>query len=176
MSSGIYTQQDFNDELNDLELGLKAEQKCLEFYQRSLDQIANSGVQALYRWFVNASQKRIATLEAIHAASSNTSSWTTEVAGQAETADVSFESAPAFDADADSAVGPAEIMSLREAVELEKKTASVYHTAVQRSRDKSVRALWRYLAASEEAHKQRLDSYFDGIMQLAMKNKKKKRR
>jgi len=40
---------------------------------------------------------------------------------------------------------------------------------VQRSRDKSVRELWRYLAATEEAHIKLVGSYFDGLMALAIK-------
>lgn len=167
--SGTYTKQDFEDEIGDLSTGLEIEQECVAFYQQSAEQVDDSRVQALFRWFASAGAKRIAELEVVQAATNKTSSWAPEVAEQVKSADEPFDGAPAFDPDAGGKPGKAEIMALRQGAELEKKAASIYHTAVQRSRDKSVRELWRYLAASEEAHIQLVGTYFDGLMALAMK-------
>jgi len=174
MSGGNYIREDFNDELNDLELGLEKEKQCIDFYRNASGPVADAQVQALYRWFVEAGEQRLAALQSVHAATAESESWAPEVREQVEAADVSVDGAPAFDVDAGGSPGQAEIMSVRQAVELEKEAVSIYHTAVRRSRDKNVREMWRYLAATEEAHKRLLDSYFEGIMQVAMKKRKKK--
>ena len=175
MSSGGYTREDFNDEMNDMELALEKEQECQEFYKQSAEEVSEAGVEALYEWFANAGEKRGAVLQTIHIAAQDTDSWAADVLEQTQSADVPFDSAPAFDASTSGKPGQVEIMTLRQAIELEKKSASIYHIAAQRSRDKTVRELWRYLAASEEAHMALLDTYFDGLMQLVKKSKKKKR-
>jgi len=175
MGSGIYTREDFNDELNDLELGINAEQACVEFYQQSAEEVDDLRVKKLYEWLANAGEARVAALREIQTAAVDSSSWASEVADQAKTSDAPSGDPPAFGTGSEGTPGHMEIMTIREAAELEKKACSVYHTAVQRSRDKTVRELWRYLAASEETHVRLLDSYFVGLMQSAKKKKKKKK-
>ena len=173
--SGGHTREDFNDEMNDLERSLQKEKECVAFYGRSAEQVNYAQAKALFEWFVKAGQTRIAGLERIHTASLDSVSWAPEVKDQMQTADELVNAAPAFDVDDDAGdtPGKVEIMTIRQAVEMEKAVASIYHTAARRARDKNVREMWRYLAASEEAHKQLLDTYFDGMMQLAMKKKVK---
>lgn len=175
MSSGKYTREDFNDELNDLELGINAEQECVEFYQQSAEEVDDQRVKELYQWFANAGEGRIAALREIQTATVGSSSWASEVTDQAKAGDAPAGDPPAFSTDIEGMPGQVEIITVRQAAELEKKACSVYHTAVQRSRDKTVRELWRYLAASEETHVHLLDSYFVGLMKSAKKKKKKKK-
>lgn len=172
MSGSGYTREDFNDEMNDLELCLEHEQQCIAYYEESAAQVEDERVKAIYTWLVEAGKQRIAALQKVYAATTETLSWAPDVESQVRSVDASNDTAPQFDVAAGGKPGKPEIMTLRQGVELEKKTASIYHTAAQRSRDKGVRALWRYLAASEEAHVKILNSYFDGLMQLAMKKKK----
>ncbi len=169
--SGGYTKQDYEDELMDMDTALEMEQTCVTFYQESAEQVDDSRVKELYLWFAGAGTKRIAELKSVQTATKETSSWAPEVEEQVKSADEPLEAAPAFDSDAGGKPGKSEIMTLRQGAELEKKAASIYHTAVQRSRDKSVRELWRYLAATEEAHIKLVGTYFDGLMALAIKKK-----
>ena len=172
--SSNYTREDFNDEMNDLELGLKKEQECLEFYSRSVEQVADPRVKSLYRWFVDATQARIAALETIRVAATDSQAWTTDMDEHIRAVDENVGRPPAFGGDVSGKPGRAEIVTLRQAIELEKETASIYFTAIRRSRDKNVREFWRYLAPAEGAHKDLLESYFDGLMQLVMKKKARK--
>jgi len=167
--SGGYTKQDYEDELMDMDTALEMEQTCVTFYQESAEQVDDSRAKELYQWF--AGTKRIAELERVRAATNEASAWAPEVAEEVKAADEPFDGAPTFDTDAGGKPGKVEIITLRQGAELEKKAASIYHTAVQRSRDKSVRELWRYLAATEEAHIKLVGSYFDGLMALAIKKK-----
>jgi len=174
MSSG-YTIEDFNDELGDLALGINTEQECLEFYRQSVGQVDDLRVKELYQWFATVGEARIATLREIQTATIAANSWDSGITAQSKANDALAGDPPAFDASREGMPGQAEIITIRQAAELEKKAASVYYTAVQRSRDKTVRELWRHLAASEGTHIQLLDSYFVGLMQLARKKKKKKK-
>jgi hypothetical protein len=139
---------------------------------------------------VGAIQARIAALEMIRVAAADSQAWTTDMDEHIRAVDESVGRPPAFDGDVgdkrrpeappEPVEGPvegpgrAEIVTLRQAIELEKETASIYFTAIRRSRDKNVREFWRYLAPAEGAHKDLLESYFDGLMQLVMKKKARK--
>ena len=131
MSSGGYTREDFNDEMNDMELALEKEQECQEFYKQSAEEVSEAGVEALYEWFADVGEKRGVVLQTIHTAAQDTDSWAADVLEQTQSADVPFDSAPAFDASTSGKPGQVEIMTLRQAIELEKKSASIYHIAMQ---------------------------------------------
>ncbi len=171
MSSGKHTQEDFNDEMNDLELGIEREQECRSFYVQAAEQCTDPRVKELYQWFANAATARIATLEAVRIAAADTQTWAEGIADQIKAADATVGPAPAFDEANGAKPGRAEITTLRQAIELEKEVASIYFTAAQRSRESNIRAFYRYLGPVEEAHKQMLESYFDGCMKLAVKKK-----
>jgi hypothetical protein len=169
MGSFKHTQQDFNDEMNDLELGLEKEQGCREFYLQSAEQVTDARVKTLYGWFANAATARIDVLETVRAAAVTSQTWVAAMDQQLKTGDATVGPAPAFDPAAGGKPGKTEIMTLRQAIELEKEVASVYFTAAQRSREDNIRAFYRYLGPIEESHKQLLESYFDGLLKLAMK-------
>lgn len=171
MSYGKHTREDFNEEMKDLELGIKKEQGCQDFYLQSAEQVADTRVKALYGWFANAATTRVATLEAVRASAAESQSWAVGMDAQVKAADATIGPVPAFDPAAGGKPGKAEITTLRQAIELEKEVASIYFTAAQRSREPNIRTFYRYLAPIEEGHKQLLESYFDGCMKAAMKKK-----
>lgn len=172
MSSGTHTVEDFNDEMNDLERGLDQERACLTFYRETLEEVDDPGVTALFQWFIQAAQARIPALEAAQAQAVEDQDWTPEMKERVEAADQTVDPAPPFDAETSTAPARADLMAIRQAVELEKATASIYHTAARRARHDDVRELWRYLAATEDDHKYLLDSYFEGLMQVVMRNRR----
>lgn len=169
MGAFKHTQQDFNDEMNDMELGLEKEQDCREFYLQSAEQVSDARLKALYGWFADAATARVAALDAVRAAAAESQSWAAGIDEQIKAADSAVSSAPAFDLAAGGKPGKAEITTLRQAIELEKGVASVYFTAAQRAREPNIRAFYRYLAPIETDHKQLLESYFDGLMKQVIK-------
>jgi hypothetical protein len=171
MSSGKHTQEDFNDEMNDLELGIEREQECRSFYGEAAEKCSDPRVKELYRWFADAATARIAALEAVRIAAADTQTWAEGIVDQIKAADDTVGPAPEFDEANGGKPGRAEITTLRQAIELEKEVASIYFTAAQRSRESNIRAFYRYLGPAEEAHKQMLEGYFDGCMKLAIKKK-----
>lgn len=176
MSGPGYSPLDFDEELNDLKLGIEKEKKCIEFYRRSAEEVADERVKTLCEWMAIAGETRITELQALYAESSMSSKWADDLKEQLEQADIPAESAPSCEVEENGSPGQVEIITIRQAIEMEKEAASIYHTAVRRSRDKNVRELWRYLAASEEGHKQLLDTYFDVLMQVLINSKKKRKR
>ncbi|MBI3763180.1 MAG: hypothetical protein HY260_15140 [Chloroflexi bacterium] len=169
MSGGKHTLEDFNDEMNDLEMGIEKEQECREFYLQSAEQVGDARVKALYGWFANAATARIAALEGLRVSTADTQTWVVGMDDQVKAADATVGPAPAFEPVAGGKPGRAEITTLRQAIELEKEVASIYFTAAQRSREANIRAFYRYLGPAEEAHKNLLETYFDGLMKLAVK-------
>lgn len=169
MGSFKHTQQDFNDEMNDLELGIEKEQGCRDFYLQSAEQVADERVKALYSWFAGAAERRIAALETVRSTAADSQAWAAGMADQIKAADAAAGNAPAFEPAAGGKPGRAEITTLRQAIELEKEVASIYFTAARRSREPNIRDFYRYLAPVEEGHKQLLESYFDGLVKLATK-------
>jgi rubrerythrin len=171
MGAGKHTQEDFNDEMNDLEMGMEKEQETREFYRQAAEQCSDARVQALFHWFVGAATARIAALEAVRVSAAGTQAWAPEIGDQIRAADATAGPPPVFDTDNGGKPGRAEITTLRQAIELEKEVASIYFTAAQRSRESNIRAFYRYLGPVEEGHKQLLESYFDDCMRLAIKKK-----
>lgn len=169
MGAAKHTLEDFNDEMNDLELGLEKEQECLEFYKQSVEQVADPRVKTLYQWFAGAAQARIGGLEAIRVAAADSQTWTSGMTEQIKAVDTMVGPPPAFNPSPGGKPGRAEVTTLRQAIELEKEAASIYFTAARRSREPNIREFWRYLAPTEEAHKNLLESYFDGLMRTVMK-------
>jgi rubrerythrin len=169
MSYGKHTPEDFKEEMKDLELGIKKEQGCRDFYLQSAEQVADARVKALYGWFANAAAARLAALEAVRVSAAESQTWVAGMDEQLKAADVTISPALAFDPAAGGKPGKAEVMTLRQAIELEKEAASIYFTAAQRSREPNIRTFYRYLAPIEESHKQLLESYFDGLMKQAVK-------
>jgi hypothetical protein len=164
-----HTLEDFNDEMNDLEVGLEKEAVCRDFYQQVSEQVADARVKALYTWFAQAAARRIQGLDAVRAAASASQAWEAGIEARIKEIDAEAGAPPAFAAEAGGKPGRAEITTLRQAIELEKEAASIYFTAAQRSRESNVRAFYRYLGPAEEAHKQLLESYFDGLMKALTK-------
>ena len=171
MGAGKHTQEDFNDEMNDLEVGIEREQECRAFYTEAAERCADPRVKELYAWFASAATARIATLEAVRIAAAESQAWADGIADQIKAADATVGPPPVFDETNGHKPGRDEITTLRQAIELEKEVASIYFTAAQRSRESNIRAFYRYLGPAEEAHKQLLEGYFDGCMRAAIKKK-----
>ncbi|MCZ7574761.1 MAG: hypothetical protein M5U01_39935 [Ardenticatenaceae bacterium] len=169
MGSYKHTQQDFDDEMNDLELGLQKELTCRDFYQQAAEQVVDSHVKALYSWLANAVSLRISGLQAIRQTAQGSQEWMKGLDAQIKEADAAAGEAPQFDPSTGGKPGRAEVTTLRQAIELEKESASIYFTAARRSREPNIREFYRYLGPAEERHKQLLESYFDGLIKLAVK-------
>lgn len=167
MSNDGHTLEDFADEMHDLEHGLEQERLCLEFFKQAAGQVTHVALRELYAWFSNAASTRIAGLEAIRAVAAESQSWNEGLAEEIMAVDAEAGDAPQFE-DVESEFDRADITSLQQAATLEKQVASVYYTAIRRSRQDSIREFWQYLAPTEYAHINLLDSYLAGIMK-AMK-------
>ncbi len=168
MSGGPHTHEDFTEELNDLVQGLQKETTLRDFYLQGTEQVSDPRAKALYGWLASSANVRIGKLDAVRSAAVAAQAWAQGIDEQIKAADAQSGDAPAFVALDPGKPGRAEVTTLRQAIELEKEAASVYFTAIQRSRDPNVRAFYRLLASSEEKHIKLLELYFDGFLKALM--------
>ena len=163
-----YTSEDFRDELNDLEQGILKEKACLEFYAREVEQLAEPSLRSLYGWFISCTQARIQALETLREDVAGSGAWLSGMGARLEAAEKSAGEAPALEVEAGRKPERAAIISLRQAINLEKQAASIYFTAVRRAREANVRELWSHLARQKEARIGLLESSFERLLQLAL--------
>lgn len=164
-----YSQKDFRDELDDLELGIQKEKEGLDFFRESLDQMAGSSVHALYQWFIDFGKVHISELDAIYAEVTKEQAWLSGLDERINAADSSVGEFPILEDQPQMKSDRSDLLSLRQAILLEKQIASVYFTAVRRSRNDHVCAMWRYLARKTESHKNVLETTFDQLLKLTRK-------
>lgn len=169
--SNTQSTDDFTDEMNDLTLGLNKEKECKDFYARSAQEVTDARIQALYKWFVRLTEKRIDLLEGIRHSAAESRVWDSGMDDKARAIDETLGEAPALENQSHAKPVATEILTLRKGIELEKQAASISYTAARRSREANIRSLWRYLAPTEGRHKEVLESYFGDLIAAATKNR-----